>query len=101
MALRAAYACLYELRRTDVGCCPAPQGLAVYLKEHFGDDEARRRGVIIAYDARRHSSEFADVSARVFLRERFRVWLFDTPQPTPIVVRSWHARRCETVRCAR
>lgn len=57
------------------------QGLAEYIGE-FGQ-EAKERGVVIAYDSRRYSSEFALESALVLAVNGVRTFLFNSLRPTP------------------
>lgn len=60
----------------------ASYGLALYLKEAFGA-EAESRGVVIAYDSRTRSDEFALQTALVFCACNIKVYLFDTITSTP------------------
>ena len=74
----------YNVRR-------ATKGLAKYLLQN--PDEARR-GVVIAYDSRRCSSEFAKDTALVLCQEGVPAYLFDALRPVPILsyaVRHLHA----------
>ena len=59
----------------------ASQGLANYLISNIED--ARRRGIAIAYDSRHMSSEFALEAARVFATNGIVAYLFDELRPTP------------------
>ncbi len=59
----------------------ASQGLANYLINTVED--ARRRGVAIAYDSRHMSAEFALEAAKVFAANGFVAYLFDELRPTP------------------
>lgn len=59
----------------------ASQGLANYVA---GRGEAlKSRGVVIAYDSRNKSPEFAMEAARVFAGNGIRSWIFDELRPTP------------------
>ncbi|MBC7792599.1 MAG: phospho-sugar mutase [Clostridia bacterium] len=58
-------------------------GLAAYLLDHVR--EAGRRGVVIGYDGRRLSPEFAEDTASVLAGYGIIVHLFDRPVPTPVV----------------
>ena len=74
----------YNVRR-------ATKGLAGYLKEK---PEEAQRGVVIAYDSRRCSAEFAKDTALVLCAEGVPVYLFDALRPVPILsyaVRHLHA----------
>ncbi len=63
---------VYTVRR-------ATQGLAMYVKEQGGAE----RGVVIAYDSRHYSPEFALAAARVLAGNGIRVYLFTELRPTP------------------
>ncbi len=63
---------VYTVRR-------ATQGLALYVKEQGGEE----RGVVIAYDSRHYSPEFAEAAARVLAGNGIRVYLFTELRPTP------------------
>lgn len=58
-------------------------GLAAYLLEHVR--EAGRRGVVVGYDGRRLSPEFAEDTASVLAGYGIIVHLFDRALPTPLV----------------
>ena len=76
---------LYNVRR-------ATKGFADYINSQ--NPEYRQRGVVIAYDSRRMSPEFAKASALVLCREGIHVYLFDELRPVPILsyaVRHLHA----------
>ena len=62
---------LYTVRR-------ATQGLFFAL-----DEESRKKGIVIAYDTRHFSAEFAREAARVLLANGAAVYLFDAPRATP------------------
>lgn len=57
------------------------QGLANYIKTK--GEEAKERGVVIAYDCRRMSREFTEESACVFAGNGIRAYLFDSLRSTP------------------
>lgn len=59
----------------------ASQGLANYLLKNVEDAEVR--GVVIAYDSRHKSPEFAMEAARVFAANNIVSYLFDELRPTP------------------
>lgn len=61
----------------------ATQGLADFIASHGPD--AMRRGVVIAYDVRRMSREFAEVTAEVLAGNGISVFLFDDVRPTPVL----------------
>ncbi|NLN24363.1 MAG: phospho-sugar mutase [Bacteroidetes bacterium] len=56
------------------------QGLSVYLKEQFPNEELK---VAIAYDCRHNSKKFAKIVADVFSANGIRVYLFSDLRPTP------------------
>lgn len=59
------------------------QGVADYVKSK-GDDAAGR-GIVIAYDSRYKSSEFADEAARVFAANGIKTYLFTELKPVPVL----------------
>ncbi|MEY8463071.1 phospho-sugar mutase [Streptococcus merionis] len=59
----------------------ATEGLA-QLIESKGDD-AKRRGVVIAYDSRHFSPEFADEAAAVLAYHGIKAYVFEGLRPTP------------------
>jgi phosphoglucomutase len=76
---------MYTIRR-------AAEGLALYIAEH--GEEARNRGVAIAYDSRHKSPEFALEVAKTVGKHGIKAYLFKELRPTPelsFVVRSLNA----------
>ena len=70
----------------------ATKGFADYI--NAGDPSYRTRGVVIAYDSRRMSPQFARAAALVLCHEGIHVYLFDELRPVPILsyaVRHLHA----------
>ncbi len=61
----------------------ATQGLAEYIKS-LGDD-AKKRGVVISYDTRRMSYEFAFASALVLVSNGIKAYLFSNVHPVPML----------------
>lgn len=59
------------------------QGLAEYITE--ANEFGRQRGVVIAYDSRRFSKEFAMEAALVLAHNNIKVYLFDSLHPTPVL----------------
>lgn len=47
--------------------------------------DAQFRGIVIGYDARHRSRDFAEAAADIAAAAGFRVWLFTEPVPTPLV----------------
>ncbi len=58
-------------------------GLANYLLANVS--QAASRGIVIGYDARKFSREFAWETAAVFFQLGFQVHYFEKPVPTPLV----------------
>ncbi|KZZ85094.1 phospho-sugar mutase [Bacillus sp. SJS] len=59
----------------------ASEGLAKYI-ESFGE-EAKKRGVAIAYDSRHKSPEFAMEAAKTLATHGIQTYVFDELRPTP------------------
>lgn len=57
------------------------EGLARLIDE-LGD-EVKARGVVICYDPRYHSAEFAEHAALILSKHGIQVYLFDSLRPTP------------------
>ncbi len=71
----------------------ATQGLAEWVKS-LGKKEMAR-GVVISYDTRRKSEEFAKVSAGVLAKNGIKVYLFDDVHPVPML--SYAVRYLKTI----
>ena len=70
----------------------ATQGLAECVCDH--GQEGMKRGVVIAYDSRKYSPEFALEAALVLAQNGVKSYLFDALRPTPelsFAVRRLHA----------
>ena len=65
---------IYTIRKANVG-------FAKYLLENV--ENATSRGVVIAYDSRINSVEFAWESARVLASHGIKSYVFEGPRPTP------------------
>lgn len=65
---------LYTVRK-------ASAGLAAYIEDH--GDEAKQRGVVIAYDSRHKSPEFALEAAKTLATQGIQTYVFDELRPTP------------------
>ncbi|PGV53585.1 phosphoglucomutase [Bacillus sp. AFS037270] len=75
----------YTIRR-------AAEGLAKYIVEQ--GEEVKQRGVVIAYDSRHKSPEFALEVAKVVGKQGIKTFVFDELRPTPVLsfaVRYLHA----------
>jgi len=59
----------------------AAKGLSLYMESQGA--EAKRRGVVIAYDCRHMSKEFALEMAKTLGQHRIKVYLFSELRPTP------------------
>ncbi len=59
----------------------ATQGLANYLHKH----SKKPLSVVIGYDSRHHSAEFALEAARVLAGNKIQVYLLDALRPTPYI----------------
>ncbi len=71
----------------------ATQGLAEFVKS-LGE-EAMERGVVISYDTRRKSDEFAKAAAGVLAKNGVKAYLFDDVHPVPML--SYAVRYLKTV----
>ncbi len=69
----------------------ATQGLANYLNAHF-----HAPSVVIGYDSRLHSDDFARVAAEVLAANGVKVYLFPELMPTPIVAWAVRELRCSS-----
>lgn len=61
----------------------ATQGLASFIAEQGKD--AAARGVVISYDTRRKSAEFAKAAAGVLAKNGVKAYLFDDVHPVPML----------------
>lgn len=59
----------------------AAQGLSQFIKD-FGE-EAIKKGVVVGYEARKFSPEFARLSCEVFAGNGIKAYLFDSLRSTP------------------
>ncbi len=71
----------------------ATQGLAEYVKS-LGE-KAMKRGVVISYDTRRYSYEFAYAAAIVLASNGIKTYIFDDVRPVPML--SYAVRKLGTV----
>jgi len=69
------------MRMNQVVVAQVSAGLADYVLAHV--DNARKRGIVIGYDARNKSRQFAEEAARIFLGKGIEVHLFQSCVPTP------------------
>ena len=68
---------IYTIRR-------AAEGLAQYIVEQ--GEEAKQRGVVIAYDSRHQSPEFALEVAKTVGKHGIKAYVFDELRPTPSTI---------------
>ncbi|MCU1388211.1 MAG: pgm [Ilumatobacteraceae bacterium] len=71
----------------------AAAGLGRYVLDHWSD--AAERGIIIGFDARRKSDDFALDTARVFAEMGIRALLLPSALPTPVL--AWNIREHDAV----
>ncbi|MDR0930783.1 MAG: phospho-sugar mutase [Clostridiales bacterium] len=70
----------------------ATSGLANYIAQH--SPESKSRGVVISYDSRNNSRDFAFEAAKVLASNDIKVYIYDSLRPTPQLsfsVRHLHA----------
>lgn len=71
-------------RMNNYTVCAATQGLAQYiLKQPKNPD--KEHAVVISYDSRQHSREFAEETAKVLAGNGIRAYLFKEMRPCPFV----------------
>lgn len=58
------------------------QGIANYLLNNY-EEKAKKQGVVIAYDPRNMSKEFACNTAKVFIANGIKAYIFDGVRTTP------------------
>ncbi len=81
-------------RMNAVTIARAAQGLANYLRQQDGTEGAPL-SVVIAYDSRRHSEDFAHVTAGVLAASGIHVYLFQHCVSTPILSFSVRELHCD------
>lgn len=70
----------------DLVVVQTAQGLCEYMKEQYPDKSLwSKRGIVFGYDARYNSKRFAELSAVVFVKNGFRVFLYTCYVATPLV----------------
>lgn len=70
----------------------ATQGLANYIHRQAKPENGY--SVLIGYDCRHHSREFAEASARVLAANGIKAYLFDHMRPTPLVSFGCRWKKC-------
>lgn len=71
----------------------AAEGLAQVIVKR--GQKAKNRGVVIAYDVRRYSDKFAEISSRILAEHGIKVYLFDGIRTTPQL--SYAIRKLNTI----
>lgn len=71
----------------------ATEGLAKLIASK--GPEAKKRGVVIAYDSRHFSKEFAFESAQVLANHGIKAYIFESLRPTPLL--SFAVRHLQTI----
>ncbi len=61
----------------------AAQGYVNYLKKYHSADALAERGMVITYDVRHHSKEFAEAAAGVFAQNGCKVYFYSGVRSTP------------------
>lgn len=61
----------------------ATQGLGDYIK--YNGQECMARGVVIAYDSRNNSKEFAEHTGKILSSNGIKTYIFDCLHPTPML----------------
>lgn len=70
----------------------ATQGLADYINSQPPPEQGH--SVLIGYDSRHHSREFAEEAAKVLAGNKIKVWLFKELRPTPLVSFGCRYKKC-------
>lgn len=71
----------------------ATQGLATYILKHCDQDSFP--SVLISYDSRHHSRQFAEESAKVLAANGIKVYLTKEMRPTPLVSFGCRFLKCQ------
>lgn len=61
------------------------QGYCSYAIKALGLEHIQKQGIVLGYDARHGSREYAEITASTFLSKGIKVYLFSTIIPTPYV----------------
>ncbi|SHK55402.1 phospho-sugar mutase [Hespellia stercorisuis] len=61
----------------------ATLGLGKYLLDTYGEKACETRGVVVGYDTRNNSADFAKIASDVFSSIGIKVFLHDSARPTP------------------
>ena len=71
----------------------ATQGLANYIVKQ-PKEQGKNHAVIIGYDSRQHSRQFAEETAKVLAGNQIQVYLFKELHPTPLVSFGCRYKKC-------
>ncbi|EFA79896.1 phosphoglucomutase [Heterostelium album PN500] len=77
--MKAGFSCM-----NDLTVIQASQGLCIYVEQTLSN--SKNSGIVVGYDGRHHSKEFARLTAATFASRGFKVYLFSKIVPTPYVV---------------
>ncbi|XP_017469126.1 PREDICTED: phosphoglucomutase-2 [Rhagoletis zephyria] len=69
----------------DLVIAQTAQGLSTYMAEQFSDNDRKIGGIVFGYDGRHNSKRFAELSANIFIRAGFKVYLYRRLVATPLV----------------
>ena len=83
MGLGTARMNTYVVRR-------ATKGLAIYLNRHFHNPK-----VVISYDSRNRSREFAEAAAGVLTREGIKTYIYSEIMPVPVLSYTTRYLKCD------
>lgn len=83
MGLGTARMNIYVIRR-------ATKGLAIYLKNHFQAPK-----VVISYDSRNHSREYAEAAAGVLVKAGVETYIYGEMMPVPVLSYTTRYLKCD------
>lgn len=83
MGLGTARMNIYVIRR-------ATKGLAIYLKNHFQAPK-----VVISYDSRNHSREYAEAAAGVLAKAGVETYIYGEMMPVPVLSYTTRHLKCD------
>lgn len=83
MGLGTARMNIYVIRR-------ATKGLAIYLKNHFQAPK-----VVISYDSRNHSREYAEAAAGVLAKAGVETYIYGEMMPVPVLSYTTRYLKCD------
>ncbi|XP_053962202.1 phosphopentomutase-like [Anastrepha ludens] len=69
----------------DLVIAQTAQGLSTYMSEQFSHSDRKTRGIVFGFDGRHNSKRFAELSANIFIRAGFKVYLYRCLVATPLV----------------